>query len=202
MRFQLLFRGISLPNLLQCFVVFWLCFKMLQGSSSSSSNWEHSQTEIDPFEPGQWRSVITLELGPCVLFRLCYGLFFFCLIVLSLYRVFVSCLVSYVLIFPCPHVSSKRLLCSSLCLSSMHSPHYLTCRSTSPVRRLVISVCVFSLCVPFTPCLVIVFVSLCLRPCSHSCVCSCSCSLCPLGMCSLDLDFWFSDVRVELCLAF
>ena len=48
---------------------------------------------------------------------------------------------------------------------------YLTCWSTSPVPRLVISVCVFSLCVPLTPCLVIVLVSFCLRPCSHSCAC-------------------------------
>uniref|UniRef100_A0A671UGU4 C-type lectin domain-containing protein n=1 Tax=Sparus aurata TaxID=8175 RepID=A0A671UGU4_SPAAU len=37
----------------------------------------------------------------------------------------------------------------------------------SPVPHLIISVCVFSLCVPFTPCPVIVFVSLCLRPCSR-----------------------------------
>ena len=101
----------------------------------------------------------------------------------------------------CPLSVSYVLPSVSLCLSvfsSMHSPRYLTCWSTSPVPRLVISVCVFSLCVPFTPCLVIVFVSLCLRPCSHSCVCSFSCSSCPHGMCSLDFDIWFSDVWFEL----
>ena len=74
------------------------------------------------------------------------------------FHVFVSCLVvSYVLIFHalmCPLSVSYVLPSVSLFLSvfsSMHSPCYLTCWSSSPVPRLVISVCVFSLCVLFTP---------------------------------------------------
>ena len=61
---------------------------------------------------------------------------------------------------------------------------------SSPVPRLVISVCVFSLCVPLTPCLVIVFVSFCLCPCSRSCACSCL-FLVPPRYVFLDLSFAF-----------
>ena len=86
------------------------------------------------------------------------------------------CLVSYVLIFHalmCPLSFSYALPSGYLCLfCSLHvfsfapPPRYLTWHSpsspgilpplSSPVPRHVISVCVFSLCVPFTPCLVIV----------------------------------------------
>ena len=85
------------------------------------------------------------------------------------------CLMS---VIPCPHVSFKFplvilllnfhallcLLCSSLCLPvcsfvpSMHSLCYLTCWSASPVPHLVISTCVFSLCLPCTLCQFIVSV--------------------------------------------
>ena len=117
------------------------------------------------------------------------------------FHVFVSCLaVSYVLIFHalmCPLSVSYVLPSVSLCLpvfSSMPSPRYLACWSTSPVPRLFISVCVFILCVPFTPCSVIVF---CLSlPASvhadvHVCTCSCSC-LSPISP-------WYVFLGLEFC---
>ena len=61
--------------------------------------------------------------------------------------------------------------------------------------------------VPFTPCPVIVFVSLCLRPCSRSCACSCL-FLVPHGMCFwiCVLHFAFFDLNFSflfaLCSAF
>ena len=93
--------------------------------------------------------------------------------------------------FPCPHVSFKCLLCPSLCLSvfsSMPSPCYLTCWATSPVPCLVVSVCVFSLCVPCTPCLVIASV------CVHAPVCSQFPMVCVFGLefCILPFDLNFA----------
>ena len=102
-----------------------------------------------------------------------------------LYLISMFCIMSFCVLcldFSCPYVSFKfpcvfpmlnfhAFVCLlpfkcvlpsvSLCLSvfsSMPSPCYLTCWSTSPVPRLVISVCVFSLCLPCTPLLVIVSV--------------------------------------------
>ena len=121
--------------------------------------------------------------------------------------------------FPCPHVSSKFLLCSPLwlplsvfvpfmfsyvLLPLVTSPGILPPLS-SPVPRHVISVCVFSLCVPFTPCPVIVFCLYSVFGCS--CSCSCSCFLLPVSClvgfgfilhffpCLIVLWHWF-----ELCI--
>ena len=133
--------------------------------------------------------VITLESCPRVLIRLCF--WFFCLIFSCL--CILSCV--FMFCFPCPHVSFKfscvfshvlpsgslcLLYCSLHVLSCAPPPRYLTCWSTSPVPRLVISVCVFSLCVPFTSCPVIVCI---LFTSIH--VGSCSCFKFPHGM------FWF-----------
>ena len=99
----------------------------------------------------------------------------FCLVVSCIWfpcLCIMSCCVSC-FVFPCPHVSFKfpcvfpLLNCPlsvsyvlpsvSLCLSVFSSmPHYLTCWSTSPVPRLVVSVCVFSLCLPCSPSPVVV----------------------------------------------
>ena len=107
-----------------------------------------------------------------------------CFVIMALCLWIVSCCVFYVLFF---HALMCPLICpvyfpmffpvapSVYCIV----PFMFLCAPplryhtwpppSSPVPRLFISVCVLSLCVPFTPCLVIVFVSLCLRPCSHSC---------------------------------
>ena len=83
------------------------------------------------------------------------------------------CLVSHVLIFHalmCPLSFSYVLPSGSLCLlsCSLHvfscapPPRYLTWLPplSSPVPRHVISACVFSLCVPLTPCPVFVCLGL------------------------------------------
>ena len=113
------------------------------------------------------------------------------------FHVFVSCLaVSYVLIF---HAFMCPLSVSYVLPSVCQCSH--PCLTTSPVPRLFISVCVFSLYVPFTPCPVIVFclyVALCVQAPVHVLVHVLPVSLSPHGMCSLNFDFWFSDVWFEL----
>ena len=116
--------------------------------------------------------------------------------------VFVSCLVVSCFDIPWPSVSFKFLLCSPLWLplSVVLFPHGFLLYApvpryhtwpppsslSSPVPCWFISVCVFSLFVPFTPCPAIVFV----------CVCSRLLPV-PLGMCFWIFAFWF-----ELCFWF
>ena len=71
---------------------------------------------------------------------------------------------------------------SHVLLPFVTTPGLLLPPPSSPVPRLFISVCVFSVCVSFTPCLVVVAVSSCL-PCS----CACSCLL--LSNVFLDSEF-------------
>ena len=88
----------------------------------------------------------------------CSDYVFLSYILLSWYHVFVLCLCILSCVLRFDFSMPSCVLCVSLCLSvfsAMHSSHYLTCWSTSPVPLLVISVCVFSLCVPFTACPVI-----------------------------------------------
>ena len=72
---------------------------------------------------------------------------------------------------------------SPLCTSPL-LPHLASSllSLSSPVPRLFISVCVFSLCIPFTPRLVIVFcLSVSVHASVHVCVCSCSCLFLPVS---------------------
>ena len=99
--------------------------------------------------------------------------------------------VSYVL----PSVSPCLLYCSLHVFSCAPPPRYLTWPPpsplSSPVPRLFISICAFSLCFPFTPFLFIVYVCVCLLFLSCHVM---SCLVMSLhGMCSLNFEFWFSD---------
>ena len=91
------------------------------------------------------------------------------------------CVISVAHVFFLVHVC---LPLSASIVSSVIPLRYLTCCSTSPVPRLVISVCVFSVCLPSCLCEFVASVgvmfflsSLCLQS--------------PSGMCFLDFDFWF-----------
>ena len=74
--------------------------------------------------------------------KMCYGSVCFILVFAMVLRL-VSC------VFPLVHVC---LPLSASIVSSVIPLRYLTCCSTSPVPRLVISVCVFSLCLPACLC--------------------------------------------------
>ena len=114
--------------------------------------------------------------------------------------VYFPCWISMPSCVSCPLIVSCVLPSGTLCLlyGSLHvfscapPPRYLTWHPpsslSSPVPRLVISVCVFSLCVSFTPCLVIVLV----------CPCQCSCSSSLFGMFWISFAFFFFHVWFEL----
>ena len=109
------------------------------------------------------------------------------------------CLVVSCIWFLCPLVSFQCLLCSSLwaCLSPSvcqslllcaSPPHYLTWPPpsilSSPVPRVIISLCVFSLCFPSCPCPFIASVGTMFSQSSF-------CLQSPSGICFLDCEFWF-----------
>ena len=93
-----------------------------------------------------------------------------------------------------PSVCQCSHPCIPLVISPVGRPHMFLVLS---------SVSVHLVCVPFTPCLVNVLVSLCLCPCSSSCACSCL-FLVPPRYVFLDLGFAFCifDLNFSFCLYF